>query len=151
MHDFNLTKIYIEKKTHTKIKAANYWVVGYEVIKNFMFNFSAKLYLKKKKAIKVRKEREQERGREEERGSEMLTFKQPQEILLGAAVWVTLLSGAFPPGLTLGCLCSCLHLALTADGLPLHWTHMSLSLSVPLHFHSPLWLVAPKPSWQPPH
>ena len=49
MHDFNLTKIYIEKKTHTKIKAANYWVMGYEVIKNFMFNFSAKLYLKKKK------------------------------------------------------------------------------------------------------
>ena len=28
----------------------------------------------------------------------MLTFKQPQEILLGAAVWVTLLSGAFPAG-----------------------------------------------------
>lgn len=38
-----------------------------------------------------------------------------------------------------------------ADGLPLHWTHMSLSLLVPLDFHSPLRLVAPKPSWQPPH
>lgn len=59
------------------------------MIRNFMFNFSAKLYLKKKtnnKPIKVRREREKERGREEERGREMLTFKQPQEILLGAAV-----------------------------------------------------------------
>ena len=69
-------------------------MVGYEVIRSFMFNFSAKLYLKKK-PIKVRREREKERGREEERGREMLTFKQPQEILLGAAVWATLLSGAF--------------------------------------------------------
>ena len=37
-----------KRQTRTKIKAANYWVVGYEVIRNFMFNFSAKLYLKKK-------------------------------------------------------------------------------------------------------
>lgn len=61
-------------------------MVGYEVIRNFMFNFSAKLYLKKKKPIKVRREREKERGREEERGRDMLPFKQPQETLLGAAV-----------------------------------------------------------------
>ena len=52
-------------------------------------------------------------------------------------------------GQTLGWLRSCLTLALTADAS--HSTeHTSLPLLVPLDFHSPLWLVAPKPSWQPP-
>ena len=55
----------------------------------------------------------------------MLPFKQPQETLLGAAVWVTLLSGAVLPGPDAGLAALLPHPCSHSWCLPLHWTHES--------------------------
>lgn len=111
-------------------------------------------FLKKTKfPIKGERERRKKAGEEGERQggrkTEILPSELPQmtsRVQLCGQCCLEISSGY--PDASLAVLMPTL--ALTADYLPFHWTHTSLSLWVPLDFYSPFWLVAMESSWQPP-
>lgn len=106
-------------------------------------------FLLKERGREERRRGKRERGREEERETEILLSELPQMtsgVQLCGQCCLEVSSGC--PDARLAVLMPTL--ALTADYLPLHWTHTSLSLLVPLDFYSPFWLVAMESSWQPP-
>lgn len=149
---------YEERKrgTNTQITASVYeqWDLRQLTLSVFIcLQIVLKNQNKTKLSFLIKEGGKEEEGKEGRRGREKYYSSgclMPQVTLPGTAVparvvcWFPL--GAEPRGW----LCSGPTLALTADHLPLRWTHTSLSLSVPLDFHSPLWLVAMESSWHPP-